>query len=93
MLLRAFLITAEAAEPPMPQAWHDPWTYIAVVAVGLVVLFIRSLIKRLEYLEQALRTRDEQVDAALRVLPEVAEVLRKFHAAAQAETPHGERAP
>lgn len=73
----------EAVAPVVPQAWHDPWIYIAMVAVSLVVLFIRSLIKRLEYLEQALRTRDEQVDAALRVLPEVAEVLRKFHAAAE----------
>jgi uncharacterized membrane protein len=38
---------------------------------------------RVQALEQALRTRDEQVDAALHVLPEVADVLRKFHAAAE----------
>ena len=37
---------------------------------------------RVQALEQALRTRDDQVDAALHVLPEVADVLRKFHAAA-----------
>lgn len=37
---------------------------------------------RITALEQAVRTRDEQVDAALRVLPEVADVLRKFHIAA-----------
>lgn len=36
---------------------------------------------RVQALEVALRTRDEQVDAALHVLPEVADVLRKFHAA------------
>lgn len=38
---------------------------------------------RVQALEQALRTRDEQVNAALHVLPEVADVLRKFHAAAE----------
>lgn len=38
---------------------------------------------RVKALEDALRTRDEQVDAALHVLPEVADVLRKFHAAAE----------
>lgn len=38
---------------------------------------------RVQTLEDALRTRDEQVDAALHVLPEVADVLRKFHVAAQ----------
>lgn len=38
---------------------------------------------RLAALEEALRTRDEQVDAALRVLPEVADVLYKFHVAAE----------
>lgn len=68
----------------------NPWIYIAVVAIGLVVFFIRSMVKRLEYLEKALRTRDEQVDAALRVLPELADVLRKFHAAVpQAREPEG----
>lgn len=66
---------------PIPASITDPWAYIAVVAIGLVVFFIRSLVKRLDYLEKALRTRDEQVDAALRVLPELADVLRKFHAA------------
>ena len=38
---------------------------------------------RLAALEEALRTRDEQVDAALHVLPEVADVLYKFHVAAE----------
>jgi len=37
----------------------------------------------MQALELALRTRDEQVDAALHVLPEVASVLQKFHAAAE----------
>lgn len=37
---------------------------------------------RIVALEDALRSRDEQVDAALHVLPEVAEVLHKFHVAA-----------
>lgn len=68
----------------------NPWIYIAVVAIGLVVFFIRAQVKRLEYLEKALRARDEQVDAALRVLPELADVLRKFHAAVpQARDPEG----
>ena len=40
---------------------------------------------RIQAVEQALRTRDEQVDAALHVLPEIADVLRKFHAAAASE--------
>jgi hypothetical protein len=78
-------------EATAPEMFHDPWAYLAVVAIGLVAFFIRSLVKRLEYLELALRTRDEQVDAALRVLPEVAEVLRKFHAAADVAA--GEHAP
>jgi len=68
----------------------NPWIYIAVVAIGLVAFFIRAQVKRLEYLEKALRARDEQVDAALRVLPELADVLRKFHAAVpQARDPEG----
>jgi hypothetical protein len=37
---------------------------------------------RVQALEVDLRTRDEQVDAALHVLPELADVLRKFHLAA-----------
>lgn len=37
---------------------------------------------RVQALEVALHTRDEQVDAALHVLPELADVLRKFHLAA-----------
>lgn len=43
---------------------------------------------RVQALEQALRTRDEQVDAALHVLPEVADILRKFHAAAEGTEHH-----
>lgn len=39
--------------------------------------------QRIAALEAALRTRDEQVDAALAVLPEVADVLKKFHVAAE----------
>lgn len=39
--------------------------------------------KRIETLEQQVRNRDEQVDVALAVLPEVADVLRKFHVAAE----------
>lgn len=38
---------------------------------------------RIQALEESLRTRDDQVDAALHVLPEVADVLRKFHLAAE----------
>lgn len=70
-------------ESTLGSSIHDPWTYIAVVAVGLVCFFIRAQVKRLEYLEKALRARDDQVLAALAVLPELAEVLRKFHAAAR----------
>lgn len=44
--------------------------------------------KRIEKLESALEDRDSQIKEALKVLPEVAEVLRKFHVAAtQALTP------
>lgn len=38
---------------------------------------------RIAVVEQALSLRDEQIDAALQVLPEVADVLRKFHAAGE----------
>lgn len=38
---------------------------------------------RIAVLEEQVRTRDEQVNAALAVLPEVADVLRKFHVAAE----------
>lgn len=66
------------------------------VAALLVVLFwmlatgrlatrreLREKNERIVTLETAVRTRDEQVDAALAVLPEVADVLRKFHVAAE----------
>lgn len=39
--------------------------------------------KRIATLEEQVRARDDQIDLALAVLPEVAEVLRKFHVAAQ----------
>lgn len=39
--------------------------------------------KRIDTLEAALGNREKQVDAALAVLPEVADVLRKFHVAAE----------
>lgn len=39
--------------------------------------------ERIAVLEAQVRTRDEQVDLALAVLPEVAGVLRKFHVAAE----------
>lgn len=71
-----------AVPPQLPTSATDPWAYIAVVAVALVIYFVRSMSKRSDYLERALRERDKQVDDALRVLPEVAEVLKKFHAAA-----------
>lgn len=44
---------------------------------------LREKDQRIVTVEKALRTRDEQVDAALAVLPEVADVLRKFHVAAE----------
>lgn len=44
---------------------------------------LREKNERIVVLEAAVRTRDEQVDAALAVLPEVADVLRKFHVAAE----------
>lgn len=81
----------------------DPWMYIALVAVGIVVFGIRALVKgdlrtgreveqnnaRLTEMERALRTRDEQVDEALRVLPDVASVLKKFHVAAEETSKSG----
>lgn len=39
--------------------------------------------ERIAALEAQVRNRDEQVDVALAVLPEVADVLRKFHVAAE----------
>lgn len=39
--------------------------------------------KRIAALEEQVRTRDNQVDLALAVLPEVADVLQKFHVAAE----------
>ena len=71
----------------------DPWAYIAVVTVGLLVFGLRALIKgdlrtgreamalerRAETAEAANRVRDEQVNAALAVLPKVLEVLQKIH--------------
>lgn len=38
---------------------------------------------RIAALEQALHTRDQQVGVALHVLPDVADVLKKFHAAGE----------
>jgi hypothetical protein len=75
----------------------DPWMYVSIIAVGIIVFGLRALIKgdlrsgreveqnntRMTEMERALRTRDQQVDEALRVLPEVASVLKKFHTAAQ----------
>lgn len=77
------------------QTIQDPWAYIAVIAVGLLAFGIRAmvkgdlrtlgevtaLLKRAETAEAALRIRDEQIDRALGVLPQLAEVLEKFHVA------------
>lgn len=79
------------------QTVQDPWAYIAVIAVGLLAFGIRAmvkgdlrtlgevnaLLKRAETAEAAMRIRDEQVDSALRVLPQIAEVLEKFHVAGE----------
>lgn len=48
---------------------------------------------RAEAAEKALRVRDEQVDAALAVLPKVADVLTKFHAAGEEVRREQERQP
>lgn len=44
---------------------------------------VAALEKRAETAESAMRVRDEQVDGALRVLPQIAEVLEKFHLAGE----------
>ena len=44
---------------------------------------VAALEKRAETAEAAMRVRDEQVDGALRVLPQIAEVLEKFHQAGE----------
>ena len=82
-------------DPVTIETLRDPWAYIAVVAIGLLAGGVRALItgtlrvgreaealeKRAEVAESAIHVRDEQVNAALAVLPQVAEVLEKFHAA------------
>lgn len=82
-------------DPVVLATFRDPWAYIAVTAVLLLAGGIRALIsgtlrtgreaealeKRAEVAEAALRVRDEQVNAALAVLPQVAEVLEKIHEA------------
>lgn len=71
----------------------DPWMYVAIIAVSIIVGGFRALIrgdlrvrgevdqkdKRIEYLETALRTRDDQVGNALEVLPKIAGVLAELH--------------
>lgn len=82
-------------DPVVLATFRDPWAYIAVTTVLLLAGGIRALIsgtlrtgreaealeKRAEVAEAALRVRDEQVNAALAVLPQVAEVLEKIHEA------------
>jgi len=79
------------------QTVADPWMYVAVIAISVITLGLRALVKgdlrtgreaealekRATTAEQAIHIRDEQVDAALRVLPSVAEVLEKFHVAGE----------
>lgn len=79
------------------QTVQDPWAYLSVVVIGLLVVGIRALIKgdlrtraevdaltkRAEAAEAAARIRDEQVNGALAVLPQVADVLEKFHRAGE----------
>lgn len=71
----------------------DPWMYVAIAAVGIIAFALRALVKgelrtgrevdqkdkRIEYLETALRTRDDQVGNALEVLPKIAGVLAELH--------------
>lgn len=71
----------------------DPWMYVAIISIGIIAFALRALVKgelrtgreveqnneRLEYLEKALHTRDEQVGAALEVLPKIAGVLAELH--------------
>ena len=84
-------------DPVTIETLRDPWAYIAVVAITLLAGGLRALItgtlrtgreaealeKRAEVAEAASRINDEQRNAALAVLPQVAEVLEKFHAAAE----------
>lgn len=79
------------------QTIQDPWAYLCVFVLGILGFGVRALIKgdlrtsrevdasteRAKDAEAALRVRDAQVDAALRVLPQVAEVLEKFHLAGE----------
>lgn len=91
----------DATFAPLVGTLQNPWAYIAIVAIGVIVFGIRALIralvsgalrtdrevgaleKRAETAESAMRIRDEQVDRALRVLPQIAEVLEKFHVAGE----------
>jgi hypothetical protein len=82
--------------PPV-ETLHDPWAYIAVVAIGIIVFGLRALIRgdlctarerdalieRAQTAESALRIRDAQRDEVIAVMPKVAEVLEKFHVAGE----------
>ena len=84
-------------DPVTLETLRDPWAYLAVVAITLLGVGIRALItgtlrtgreaealeKRAEVAEQRASENDEQRNAALAVLPKVAEVLEKFHIAAE----------
>lgn len=79
------------------QTVQDPWAYLAVLALGIVAFGVRAIIKgdlrtraevdavtkRAETAEEAARVRDVQVNSALAVLPQLAEVLEKFHVAGE----------
>lgn len=81
-------------------------SYIVVAETGLIIYGLRSLItgvlrtgreaqaleKRAETAEAASRVRDDSLNQALMVLPEVSEVLKKFHVAAETTTTSNEEA-
>jgi len=76
----------------------QPWMYVALLFGGIVAFGLRALVKgdlrtgrevehsheRIENLEEAVRTRDAQVNRALEVLPEIEAMLSDLHPSSKA---------
>jgi hypothetical protein len=65
--------------------WILVWRMVWLISTGKwhTDPEFRAMEKRAEFSEGAMRIRDEQLNAALGVLPQVASVLEKFHVAGE----------